>query len=1005
MTTTPSSPTIVGRDSELRTLLSALAEGQAGSPRAVLVRGEAGIGKTRLLQEFVAEASARPQQPPLVATTGQCVDLGPIGAPFTPIRRLLHEMYIAVGDEAFRRAAGTPAVVATLGTLIPEIALDAAPPTGGADYVAEAVERVVENLSDDYHLLLILEDLHWADAATLALLKTLAGTLRGSHLTLVMTYRSDDVGRGHPLRPVLAEFERNRTVISLLVERLALADVAAQAEAIIGRGLADAELHTLQSRSEGVPFFVEELLGRGSADLPETLRDIVLARYDELSPATRRTMRVIAAGGVRVEHELVAAVHPHPAELDEEIREASRANVIVTGETDYCFRHALIQEAVHDELLPSERVQLHTRYATELQRQADAGARTLGAAIAEHWLIARDNAKAFDATVLALAEARAANAPTTAALLGERLLELWPQVPDAAARAGAEQQAIWLDVAQDVYDAGDPARAARVGEAGLQECPPTDAFTRAALLRLVFVLRYNAGERGPSLVALLDEARTLLGEPTTPATQAQLAKVLSTFASTPPYTDEKIALSTEAIDLADSSGDLDALALALINRAISWSEQGRPEDALSDERRAADVAPTPLRRLHSLINLQDSLALAGRFAESAEIGEKARAEAEAAGLARSLGAHVDTNLANALLALGRAGEAVAVLRRSMSLIERELDRHSFALQLLSRHDVWDDRLADAERRYAEHSALIAQAVAMEDDLVSWAMFDIDAALGRRDDEHDPARRAVLSLAAIRRAAVLADVVLVTTSGIRARLIPAAARSVAAAVADGVDDPTVASVLAIIKAELSILPDVERSRSLTQLVRAELAPVTGGFGNGDRPSSIDAWRAAVSELGRGFAPCWELHYSRLRLAEALVAAGEREEASAVVNLIVAEAPGHGCGLVARWAGELASRAGMTLAHASASARRTPEGSGVSSLTPRELQVLALVAQGLTNPQIGERLFISPKTASVHVSAILAKIGAANRAEAAAAYVSSASEEDKRSSAPTQDLEPA
>lgn len=988
----------MGRDPELRTLLSALEEGQGGSPRAVLVRGEAGIGKTRLLQEFVAVASARPQQPPLVSATGQCVDLGPIGAPFTPIRRLLHEMYLGVGDEAFRRAAGTPAVIATIGTLVPEMAVGVEPPTGGADYVAEAVERVVENLSENFHLLLILEDLHWADAASLALLKTLAGTLRGSHLTLVMTYRSDDVGRGHPLRPVLAEFERSRTVSSLAVERLGLADIAAQAEAILGRGLGHAELQTLQSRSEGVPFFVEELVGRGNADLPETLRDIVLARYDELTPATRRTTRVIAAGGVRVEHELVAAVHPEPEELDEAIREASRANVIVTGDADYSFRHALIQEAVHDELLPSERVQLHTRYATELQRLADAGARTLGAAIAEHWLIARDNTKAFDATVFALAEARAANALTTAALLGERLLELWPQVSDAAARAGAEQQSIWLDVAQDVYDAGDPARATRVGEAALQECPPADALTRAALLRLVFVLRYNAGERGPSLVTLLDEARTILGEPTTPAGQAQLAKVLSTFASVPPYDDEKIPLSSEAVELAMSSGDQDALALAFINRAIAFSEQGRPDDAILDERRAADVAPTPLRRLHALINLQESLSLAGRLRESADVGEAARAEAEAAGLARSMGGHIDTNLASTLLALGRPGEAVAVLKRSSSLVERELTRHSFALHILSRHDVWDDRISDAERRVADHSELIAQAVAMEDDRISWAMFEIEAALSQREDVHDPARRADLSRSAIRRANVLADEDLETISGLSARLLPAAARSVAAAVADGVNEPTINTVQAIIEAALPTLPDDESHRSIIRLVHAELESVAGGNGKGDSRVSIEAWRAAVVQLDRGSSPCWDLHYSRFRLAEVLVAAGERDEASSMVQLIIAEAPGHGCALVARWARELAARAGMTLADSEVPPRRTREGSGVSALTARELQVLALVAEGLTNPQIGERLFISPKTASVHVSAILAKIGAANRAEAAAAYIASSSEEETPSSTP-------
>src|SRR5690606_14262635 len=132
-----------------------------------------------------------------------------IGAPFTPVRRLLHDLYLAVGDEAFRGAAGTATVVATLGMLLPELQDGAAaPPPTGADYVAEAVERMVENLSQEHHLVLVLEDLHWADTATLSLLKTLAVTLRGARVLLVATYRSDDVGRGHPLRDVLAELDR-----------------------------------------------------------------------------------------------------------------------------------------------------------------------------------------------------------------------------------------------------------------------------------------------------------------------------------------------------------------------------------------------------------------------------------------------------------------------------------------------------------------------------------------------------------------------------------------------------------------------------------------------------------------------------------------------------------------------------------------------------------------------------------------------------------------------------
>ena len=288
MPASASAAVMVGRRAELDALLAAFDLGAVGHPRAVVIRGEAGIGKTRLIQEFLAAVAVAPAATDvrLVVATGQCVDLGPIGAPFTPIRRLLHELYTAVGAEAVREAAGSPAVVATLGTLIPELAGEnAALPPGGADYVSEAIERLIENLSSECHLVLVIEDLHWADAATLALLKTLAVTLRGSHVTMVMTYRSDDVGAG--IRCARCSPSSIAAVSSrrLEVARLSPDDVAEQARLILGRPADAAALRSIVGRSEGVPFFVEELIDLAGGALPDTLRDVVLARVDRLTPA------------------------------------------------------------------------------------------------------------------------------------------------------------------------------------------------------------------------------------------------------------------------------------------------------------------------------------------------------------------------------------------------------------------------------------------------------------------------------------------------------------------------------------------------------------------------------------------------------------------------------------------------------------------------------------------------------------------------------------------------
>jgi len=986
---------MVGRATELEVLRTALAAGRAGSPRAVVVRGEAGIGKTRLLRELIAEATAparppSPSAPPLVTATGQCVDLGPIGAAFTPIRRLLHELYRAVGDDAFRAAAGSPIVVTTLSSLVPEIAAEAPAPAGGADYVTEAIERVVENLSADHHLLLVIEDLHWADAATLALLKTLATTLRGAHLTLVMTYRSDDVGRGHPLRPVLAELERSRLVTGIAVERLAPDEVAAQAEELLGRAPTADELRALAGRSEGVPFFVEELVGHGDADLPETLRDVVLARYEALSPAARRVARLLAAGGVHVEHDTLAAVHrAEPGDLDDGIREAMTANVIVPDESGYTFRHALIQEAVHDELLPSERVDLHTRYALELQRRADAGAPALSAAIAEHWLVARDNARAFDATVRALTEARETYALTAAALLGERLLELWPQVPDAAVRAGRERQVLALSIAENLADAGDTARSARVVEEALALCPPEDPLTRATLMRLLFIHRHNLGHRGPDQRALLDDAEAIVAGDDSSAARALLARILGAKGVYALGGEDGLAMLDEAVERAVESGDVDALASVVITRASSRADLGDLEGALEDLRRGSEVTTIAGFTYQAINNMVDVLVRLGRLGEAVALGETGREQADAVGLERGNGSYIETNLSEALLALGRATEAVPRLRRCLALLHGDLYFRSFALRLLAAHAVWDDRLDEADAVRENEAAFIAQACVEEDERLGWTLLVVDSALARRESETDPARRATWTLTALEHAAVLAEESVIGVPGLSARVLPAAARTLAAARADGVDDPRLALVAEQIATAQTTPPGNAHSAALAALTRAELtgaAPI-GPDPAGTSSDRADAWRAAVAELAGGAAPCWHLHHARYRLAQTLIERGERDEAVTLLDTVIAAAPGDGVAIVARWARELAGRAGLAIRDAGTPAPHSPAG---SPLTPRELQVLALVAEGLTNPQIGQRLFISPKTASVHVSAILTKVGAANRAEAAALYSAQASQ---------------
>ena len=304
----------------------------------------------------------------------------------------------------FRAAAGGPAVLATLARLMPNLtdAGVAGPSASGDEYIAEAIEHVIEALSANHHLVLLIEDLHWADSASVALLQNLARTLRGSHLTMIMTVRNGEVGRRNPLREALVEMDRNRSLVTIDVPRLSPEEATQQARAIVGDSLDAEHVATLARRSDGVPFFVEELVQVASEDLPPTLREVTMVRVDRLSEPARGVVRLAAVGGIEVPSSVLDEVWKGGAdELAAAIREAVEADVLVPRGSHYTFRHALIREAVYEDLVPTEAAAIHRRYAELLQSRLDAGEVELAGLASEHWLATHDSGKAFDATAIA----------------------------------------------------------------------------------------------------------------------------------------------------------------------------------------------------------------------------------------------------------------------------------------------------------------------------------------------------------------------------------------------------------------------------------------------------------------------------------------------------------------------------------------------------------------------------------------------------------------------------
>ena len=336
-----------------------------------------------------------------------------------------------------------------LARLLPEFG-EPAGPDGAGEAQARLFEQILlllEHLAEASSLVLVIEDTHWADRSTRDLLAFLIRNQPSlDRALIVVTYRSDELYRNHPLRPLLAELGRIGWVSRLELGRLNRQDTSQLVAQIISREASDDLLAAVYRRSEGNPLFVEALLVEGELGsvLPESLRDLLVASVRRLPEETQEVLRVASAGGERTGHRLLAAVTGlDGAALARALRPAVAANVLLTDPDSYMFRHALIREAVHDELLPGERGQLHSRFAEAIG--ADPGLVMPGRAPIEHayhWYAAHDTTRALISAWQAADQLGRSLAYAEQLAMLSRVLELWDGVPDAAQRIDADHVAV-----------------------------------------------------------------------------------------------------------------------------------------------------------------------------------------------------------------------------------------------------------------------------------------------------------------------------------------------------------------------------------------------------------------------------------------------------------------------------------------------------------------------------------------------------------------------------------
>src|SRR5580693_8873979 len=480
-----SSPVLVGRDEQMAALDAAFASVRQGGPSAVLLGGEAGVGKSRLVGEFGQAASAAGAR----VLTGGCLELGTDGLPFAPFTTVLRGLVHEMGADAV--ASMLPGrTTRGLARLLPELG---EPDTSGEPGEARArlfeeVLSALEHLTKHSPVVLVIEDAHWADRSSRDLLTFLIGNQRAlSGLLIVVTFRSDELHRTHPLRPLLASLDRIAWVERIELPRLTRYDTDELVVRILGRQPASDLADALYHRSEGNPLFVEALLccdGELSQELPESLRDLLLDSVRRLPEDTQEVLRVASAGGEMTGHALLGVVSGlDDAALTRAVRPAVIANVLHARGDGYAFRHELIREAVHEDLLPGEHGRLHSRFAAAID--ADPTLVPPGRAaieMAHHWHAAHDSVWALIGAWQAAAQAGRAVAPAERLSLLARVLELWDQVPDAAERIEADHARVLEEAVCAASEAGEFERGIALASSALKELDPSASPVRVAQL-------------------------------------------------------------------------------------------------------------------------------------------------------------------------------------------------------------------------------------------------------------------------------------------------------------------------------------------------------------------------------------------------------------------------------------------------------------------------------------------------------------------------------------------
>ena len=993
------SPTFVGRVAELAALDEALGTVERGQATTVLIGGDAGVGKSRLLQAWNERAAERGAR----IAAGSCLDLGETGPAYVAIVEALRQLIGGLSADEEEALVGADRTV--LARIVPELGrgIDPADLAGSLPTLAQTrlfdrLADVLERASADAPIVLELEDFHWADQSSQAFFVYLTQIARDAGLLLIATYRPEAADTDAAFRATLGQLLRRPAVRTLQLPPFDEEELREQLIGILGTPPSTALLKAIHARSEGNALFAEELAVAGdpTVDLPASIAAATTARVDGLSGNARSVLRVASVVGRTAPYDVLRDVTGlDGAALDEALREAVRARIfepVHVGEA-YRFRHAMLQDAIYEETLPGERRRLHEAVARALSPDPDRPPDDpeLAPTLARHWYHARDHRRAFLASQAAAAAAEQQSAFAEAATHYERVLELWASArgEDAPSRATVLERAAW-----NAFLAGDLQRSAAHGRAALDqlEAEPDDSLRIRVLDRLAWILGRLGEDPEPvmrALAAIDPEGRPF-------ADQMRIRTDRVRMLTEDGELREAREVAERLVDEARASGDtslyMDALGslISVLRRTYAFDTA---LSVLTPLRTVAAQTGDDLFVAQIDIEICDVLEEAQRHEELIVAAETAIESATRAGLARwtrpalryalalshfKLG-NLQQSLAQVELALADAptGRVLALLEIVAAFVATWMGDFAGAAAHLEAsklpHSTPEEelgrgwlataraRLALAERRFDDVERIVTATTPRVVGLASydsmgetvWNLAEVGlAAAGERMD----IARAANDAAAM--AAVRATVPTMTgyVEDVRRQRdavgIPALdwmtayERLIAGHVArvDGTDDPAMWARIADDFTPRSIEHLAARYRQV-ELMLAKRAP-------------RDEVRDVLASLHRVTV---EMGARPMAVKVEALARRGRIDLEPVSQTAPALPPTADAGAEPSSAGHAALR-----------------GRGLSD---REIEVLTLVAGGYSNGEIAQRLFISSKTASVHVSHIMDKLGVSSRTEAA------------------------